>query len=233
MLFIDTSNTKEIEKYISLGICNGITTNQKILQNCNIKQTIQDILVVSEGYPINIELTKTSGTDDDLIAEATEYANQSKQIVIKIPMWGNGRGLRIAQRLQEIDIKTNITCCMSAEQVLLASLSGATYVSLFFRRIVDYQFSRLASHPESYQAACKIVSASSDLLSLYGSSTELIIGSIREPSDVTTCLLHGAGIITVPPKILEKMFQHPKTDETILEFDKAWTDLITQKTQEA
>ena len=34
----------------------------------------------------------------------------------------------------------------------------------------------------------------------------------------------GAHIVTIPPKILEQMPYHPKTEETIREFDRAWEE---------
>lgn len=229
MLFVDSSNTNEIKKWIcDYDVCRGVTTNPKILfqdNHPNIKKVIEDILKVSKGYPVNIELTRTNGTDKDLINEAAEYADNIENIVIKVPMWSDGRGLRIARQLQKIQIQTNITCCMNVEQVILAALAGANYVSLFFRRIVDYYISIGYSSEDAYEIACKTVLSSSNFLSERGLGTQLIVGSIREPRDVTAALLNGTDIVTVTPNILDKMFQHPKSEETIKEFDEIWRQL--------
>ena len=57
-----------------------------------------------------------------------------------------------------------------------------------------------------------------------GFATKIIVGSIRKPEDVDEAALAGAHIITIPYKILIQMPLHPKTEETIKEFDQAWLE---------
>jgi transaldolase len=52
----------------------------------------------------------------------------------------------------------------------------------------------------------------------------MIIGSIRDPFDVGDAFSAGAHIVTIPPKILEKMVFNQKTKETLEQFDQAWKD---------
>lgn len=228
MLFIDTAQPEEIKKYRQMGLISGITTNQKIFlkENCkNFKERIKELAKVSGELPLNLELTHTSGTDKELKTEALNFYESAKNVVIKVPMWGDGRGLRIAKRLKKVGVPVNITCCITTEQAILASLADVRYVSLFFNRIIDYNLSQKFSLREAYQIACETLSDTREYLNTIGSTTQIIAGSIRDPTDVTSCLISGADIVTVPPKILEQMFQHPKTDETILEFDQAWKEL--------
>lgn len=227
MLFLDSSNKDEIKKYICLKIINGVTTNQKIFlkdKQTDYKQAIIDVFKAGHGLPISIELTNTSGSDRDLVKEAMDYHTLSEDCVIKIPMWSNGRALRIAKMLKPLKIPVNITCCMSAEQVLLAAQAEVEYVSLFYNRIIDYKKQSLAL-VEAVEKANEVVADSYALLHDFQYSTQLIAGSIRKPSDVTSCLLYGADIVTVTPEVLAEMFNHPKTTETILEFDNAWKEL--------
>lgn len=234
MLYIDSSDINEVRKWIQeYGICRGVTTNQKILlkdKQTDIRQTILNILEVSNNLPVNVEITKTSGTDDELIYEATEYHDISHHIIIKIPMWSDGRGLRISRRLKKIGVSVNITACMSTEQIILATLAGVEYTSLFFNRMADYyhQSEGYGKH-EAYDIACETITESRDFLNENGLDTQLIVGSIRDPRDVTIASLSGADIVTVPPNILKKMFQHPKTEETITEFDNCWKELCNKK----
>ena len=48
------------------------------------------------------------------------------------------------------------------------------------------------------------------------------MGSIRHLMDVNEALEAGAHVVTVPPPILHKMVWHPRTVETIAEFNEAW-----------
>lgn len=209
---------------MNLGVINGVTTNQKILQkegNKDVIKTVSNICKVVKNLPVNVELTKTSGTDKELLIEAISYAEISKNIVIKIPMWGDGRGLRLVREIREAGIPTNITCCMSASQAMLAAEAQSDYISLFFNRIADY-YSQGFGEKNSYEIAKKTILNSRKYLEQEELNSWLIAGSIRAPVDVVSASISGAHVVTVPPKILEKMFYHPKTEETIKEFDNSW-----------
>jgi len=214
-IFLDTASVDEIKTILPWGIINGVTTNQKIFsmeKGINFKQRVQEILSLVDG-PLSVELTKTSGTDEELVKEAQEYASWSPNIVIKVPMWGDGRGLRITRKLKELEVKTNVTCMMTANQMLLASKVGATYASIFFNRVKDF-----GGDP------VKVIQESRRMIDVGGFTTKIITGSIRKPEDVNEAAIAGAHVVTIPYKIIVQMPLHWKTEETIKEFDQAWLE---------
>jgi transaldolase len=215
-IFIDTASSKEIKELLLWGVISGVTTNQKIFANekgVNFKERVHEILSVIDA-PLSIEVTKTNDSDYSLLAEAKEYSDWNpKNIVIKIPMFGNGRGLKIASMLHKEKIKTNITCLMTTNQVLLAALSGATYASIFFCRIRD-----------SGSDPIKVITDSRRIIEESHLPTKIIVGSIRTPDDVAQAAAAGAHIITITPKVLAQMPFHQKTEDTIREFDQAWVE---------
>jgi transaldolase len=217
-IFLDTASIDEIKAVLSWGIASGVTTNQKIFlttsKGIDFKQRIMEILSLING-PLSVELTKTSGSDDELIEEAKQYASLSPNIVIKVPMWGDGRGLRIINCLSRMGIKTNATCLMTTNQVLLACKAGATYASIFFNRIKD-----------SGGDPVQVISESRRIIDLGRFKTKIIVGSIRKPEDVSQAASAGAHIITITYKVLIQMPYHWKTEETIKEFDAAWQEYI-------
>jgi transaldolase len=214
-IFLDTANVDEIKAILPWGIISGVTTNQKIFlaeKGVNFKERVTEILKLVDG-PLSVELAKVGCSDKDLIEEAEEYASWGSNIVIKVPMWGDGKGLRIASRLKELGIKTNITCLISTNQMLLAAKVGATYASLFFNRVRDAK-----------EDPVKVIEESKRIFEEAGFSTRIIVGSIRKPEDVKEAVVAGAHIITIPYKILVQMPSHWKTEETIKEFDQAWLE---------
>jgi transaldolase len=214
-IFLDTANVDEIKAILPWGIISGITTNQKIFlaeKGINFKDRVMEILKLVNG-PLSIELAKIGCPDKDLIEEAKEYAGWGSNIVIKVPMWGDGKGLRIASKLKELGIKANITCLISTNQMLLAAKVGATYASLFFNRVRDAK-----------EDPVKVIKESKRIIDESGFSTRIIVGSIRKPEDVNEALVAGAHIVTIPYKILVQMPFHWKTEETIKEFDQAWLE---------
>jgi transaldolase len=222
-IFIDTANLKEIETILPWGIISGVTTNQKIFSNekgINFKDRVQEILAAIDA-PISIEITKTNDSDETLLAEAKEYSNWNpKNIVIKIPMFGNGRGLKLATMLHNQRIKTNVTCLMTTNQVILAALSGATYASIFFCRVRD-----------AGDDPVKVIQESKRIIEESHLSTKIIVGSIRTPDDVAQAAAAGAHIITITPKVLLQMPFHQKTEDTIKEFDQAWLEFKKSEAQ--
>ena len=215
-IFLDTASVKEIREILRWGVISGVTTNQKIFlaeKGCNFRERVQEILSLVDG-PLSVELTKTDATDDEMIAEAVEYSSWNpKNVTIKVPMFGNGRGLGIISQLGKRNVKTNATALISVNQVMLAAKAGATYASIFFNRVKD-----------AGEDAERVVRDSRALLDRMDTPTKIIVGSIRKPEDVAQAAIAGAHIVTIPYKILTQMPFHEKTEETITEFDRAWQE---------
>lgn len=212
-IFLDTASLDEIKRYLQWGIGDGVTTNQKIFlmeKGCSFEQRIRDICELVKG-PVSVETT--SHDYDELVKEGRYYSSLSPNVVVKVAMYKDGTGLRVVSKLAAEGIRTNVTALMTAGQALLAAKAGATYVSLFFRRIQD-----AGGNPEEEIKFC------ADFLAKGNLPSEIIAGSIREPRDVVLAAAAGAHVVTVPPKVLEQMPYHSKTEETILEFDRAWEE---------
>jgi transaldolase len=221
-LFLDTANLDEVQHLKEWEIIDGLTTNQKIFLNekgVNFKNHVRELLALVDG-PVSIEVT--SNDPEGFIAEAKEYAAWGKNVVIKVPMLANGTGLRTIRQLEKAGIKTNATILMTPSQVLLAAKAGASYASLFFRRIQD-----CGEDPE------RAVENSRAIIDGASFDTKLIIGSIRSPEDVSRAVMAGAHIVTVPYKILAQMPYHYHTEETAREFDLAWQEFKKAEAQTA
>jgi len=231
-LFLDTANVEEVAKYMKWGVIKGITTNQKIfsmeknLDRHYYEQRIKELL--QYDVPVSIELT-SNGTVGELIKEARFYQRKfdSENLVIKVPMWKDGKGLEVAKELLDGNIKVNMTCLIDINQAILACELGVTYVSLFYNRMIDYYKKELQQDlDEATNSALIEIDGLRNVIKMQGYGSKIICGSIREPRDVKNCLEFGAHIVTVTPKVLEQLPFHPKTEETIAEFDEAWKKFI-------
>lgn len=222
-IFLDTASVKEIKEMLPWGIISGVTTNQKIFlaeKGVNFKDRVLEILSLVDG-PISVELTKTAESDDELVHEAKEYSHWNpKNIVVKVPMFSDGRGLRIVSRLRKENIKTNMTCLITTNQVMLAAKAGATYASIFFNRVRDSGIDPI-----------KVIQESKRIIEEGHFPSKIIVGSIRKPEDVNEAAAAGTHIITIPYKILVQMAFHQKTEDTIKEFDQAWLEFKKAESQ--
>jgi transaldolase len=121
--------------------------------------------------------------------------------------------MKIVSKLREENIKTNMTVLVNTNQVLLAAKAGATYASIFFGRTKDAGIDPV-----------RIIRESRSIIDQGGLDTKIIVGSIRAQENVAEAAVAGAHVITIPYKILMQMVYHPKTEETIAEFDRCWVE---------
>lgn len=215
-IFLDTASIAEVRKWKKRLFLDGITTNQKIFlaeKGINFRTRVFEICNENVG-DVSVELT--SHGVGEMIEEARKYATWHKAIVIKVPMTPDGSGLEVIKKLKTYGIKTNATCMMTADQLILAAKAGATYVSLFYNRSKD---SGKDADRELQKAKVFLTKDSTP-----AKKPQIIVGSIRKPSDVSDAFFAGADIVTIPPKILEEILDNKKTIETIKEFDDAWKE---------
>lgn len=216
-IFLDTASVDEIREFLSRGIGDGVTSNQKIFLaegNVDFKQRVLEICNMKRAWPVSVETTKKGF--DELVEEAKLYAGWHKNVVVKVAMDKDGTGLKVVKKLHDLGIPTNMTVMVTFNQLYLSAKAGATYVSLFFNRARDAGLDPV-----------KIIHEIMPYLDKNPGS-ELIVGSIRKPEDVEEIVSAGAHIATITPKVLQAMPFHPKTEETIKEFDDAWTEFVAK-----
>jgi transaldolase len=217
-IFIDSSDPKEIKELYAWGCISGVTTNPLIIAkeapDADLAERIREVLSVSWG-DVSVELT--TETEHEMLEEALGYhAWDPARITIKVPF--SETGLRVLHQLVKRGIKTNVTCLMAMNQAYLAALTGATYVSLFSGRVQDMGYD-----------VRPVIAATRDVLDREGLASKIIVGSMRHLMDVNEALEAGAHVPTITPPILRKMVWHPRTIETIAEFNNAWRNRPRKK----
>ena len=211
MLFVDSSVPSEVKRIFSWGVASGVTTNPLIISrehgDVDLEACIREILACSHG-PVAVELT--SETYDEMLREALGYHEwDPERVHIKIPF--GELGLQVLRQLRQRHVRTNVTCMLSFNQVYLAALGGADYLSIFGGRVRD-----LGCDVRPLIAECRAV------LEREGLPGKLLVGSMRQMYDVNEAIQAGAHVVTVPAALFEKMLHHPRTESTIREFQEAW-----------
>jgi transaldolase len=209
--FIDTAEIDEVREAASLGLLDGVTTNPSLVAKSGreFKPVIEDICEIVDG-PVSAEVTATDY--EGMLEEGRRYAGWADNVIIKCPLTRDG--LKACRQLTDDGIGVNVTLCFSTNQALLAARAGARYISPFIGRLDDI------GH-RGMDLIEKIVTA-------YGNydhiETEVLAASIRHPLHVTEAALAGADVSTVPAGVIDKMFQHPKTDSGLERFLQDWED---------
>ena len=203
--FVDIADVEEIKKAIEVGICDGVTTNPTLVMKSGKSQeeAVKEIAAAVGDRPVSVE-----GISDDaegIVKEAEEFVKWGKNIVIKVPMTKDG--MRAVKMLSKKGIKTNVTLVFSPSQALIAAKAGATYVSPFVGRLDDVSEDGMQLVRDILEIYCN-----------YGFKTEVIVASVRHPEHVIESAKAGAHVATVPPKVLEQLWNHPLTDKGIQKF---------------
>lgn len=202
--YLDTANLDAIKKYAP--IVEGVTSNPAIMGNEATLQEkrLKEICDLVPTLPVSGEVIYANSVQQ-ICEDARKIAAIAPNIIIKIP--GNINGLASIKILKAEGFKLNITCLMTFKQLALAAQLGADYVSQFYCRAKDAGVDSVRQ-----------INMAREFIELNNLKTEIIVGSLRNPSDIETALLTRAHILTISPELLEHSFTHSKTQSSIEEF---------------
>jgi transaldolase len=206
--FIDSANLVEIRAAMDMGLVDGVTTNPSLMakEGGDWHEIAREICHLVPG-PVSLEVIALD--TDGMVREGRELMQFGPNVVVKVPM--TGEGLKAVRILKSMDIDTNVTLVFSAAQALLAAKAGARYVSPFLGRLDDVG-----------QDGMELVRQIMTVFENFGFATEVIAASVRSPMHVLDAALTGAHVATVPFKILTQLLSHPLTDKGIEAFLKDW-----------
>ena len=209
-IFIDSASITEIEKWLKMGVIDGVTTNPSIMLQDGVYDAeagAKEIAALVNPRPVSVEVT--TNDLEEMITQAQRFASWAPNIVIKIPQITQD-GVPcygVIRQLETEGIKVNATIALSLGQVILAAKAGVTYISIFAGRVAD----------EGGNAA-EVIKNSVDWLERWKFESKIIVGSIRAVGDVLSAAIAGAHIITIPPQFLDKMADHKYSRETVRQF---------------
>ena len=209
-LFLDSAITDEIKQYFSTGMIDGVTTNPTLIYKSgrDPEDVYQELIDI--GVPdISMEVV---GDENTMIGEGRRLIKKfgNRQSTIKVPC--TVEGLAACRALSDEGARVNVTLIFSLAQSILAHKSGATYISPFVGRVDDNSFNGLELIKEIAATFC-----TQDV-----DSTKVLAASLRDVHSVAECFTYGADIVTMPPKIFDKMYNHVLTDAGLAQFEKDW-----------
>ena len=206
--FIDSANINEIREALSLGMCDGVTTNPSLV--AKEKRPFDDVVrEILEAVPGPVSLEVVSLDAPGMVAEAKKLVDLGGNVVIKVPL--TTEGLKATKTLSGEGIDVNQTLVFSPLQALMAAKAGAAYVSPFVGRLDDIA-----------QNGMELVEQILGIYDNYGFSTEVIVASVRHPIHVLKAATLGADIATIPFNVIAQLAKHPLTDAGIEKFLADW-----------
>ena len=200
-IFLDTADTELIRKYYGTGLIDGVTTNPTLIRKSGrdpeeVYQEIQDIGL----RDISMEVV---GDANEMIEEGIRLATKfPKSATIKVPCTPDGL-LACAELSCKDLIRVNVTLIFDVAQAILSAKAGAAYVSPFVGRLDDNSI-----------AGLNLIKDIDEVFRVQAiHRTKILSASIRYVNSVSQSFANGANIVTMPPSVFDKMYNHVLTDK--------------------
>ncbi len=219
-IYCDIADLALIKKFNKKNIVKGFTTNPSLIRKAgakNYKEYSKKILKICKNKPLSLEVF--GDTKITMIDQALKINTWGKNVYVKVPII-NSKGIfsgKIIKELNKKKIKLNITAVYSAQQTkrILSCIDKKTKViiSIFAGRAADCGNDPVPEFKKSLKLARNY------------RNVEILWASVREPYNYLQAKDLGCHIITIPPKIIEKIENFGKsldnlTKETVKIFLK-------------
>ena len=219
-IFCDIAELNTIRKFNKKKIVKGFTTNPSLMRNAgakNYSQYSKKILKISKKKPVSLEVF----ADDmrNMRKQALIINSWGNNVYVKIPVT-NSKGKfmgKLIKDLNNLNIKLNITAVYTSSQTrqILKNLNkkSKVIISIFAGRAADVGKDPIPEFKKSIKYSKKF------------KNVEILWASVREPYNYLQAKQLGCHIITVPPKLIEKIEKFGKpfqklTKETVVGFLK-------------
>ena len=205
-IFCDTADIKIIKKFSKNSLVSGFTTNPTLMRFSgakNYKTYAKKLLKICKKKPISLEVI--ADKFDEIEKQAYEIKSWGNNVYVKVPVTnskGNFSG-KIIKRLSDKGLKLNITAVYTANQVkkIVKCLNKNSYsiISIFSGRMAD-----VGKDPVPIiQKSVKITKKMKKIKILWASTREAY--NYMQANDCK------CEIITMPPKIIEKISKFGKS----------------------
>ena len=211
-IFLDTADVSIILNHFETGLIDGVTTNPTLIRKSG--RDPEDVyLELAEAGVRDISM-EVVGSRDEMTSEGRRLATKFQEVAtIKVPCTPDG--LYTCNQLAKDGTKVNVTLIFDAAQAILAAKAGATYVSPFVGRLDDNSVNGL-----------DVIKDISEIYQTHWIKTQILSASIRGVKAVSTSFALGAQVVTMPPSVFEKMYNHVLTDKGLELFDADWASVV-------
>ena len=209
-IFCDIADSKAINKFNKKSIVNGFTTNPSLMRKAGAKsyeKYSKLLLKICKKKPISLEVFADNFTEME--KQALKINSWGKNIYVKIPVV-NSKGKFTGQLIRKLNkrrIKLNITAVYTIAQVkkINRCLDNKTnsIISIFSGRMADVGKDPVPIIKKAVQMTNK------------KNKVEILWASVREPYNYIQAKQLGCQIITMPPKIIDKVSNFGKSFEKL------------------
>jgi transaldolase len=211
-LLLDSADPAAWAEWLPSGLFHGVTTNPTLLlraaRPCRLDELERLTREALDRGMQEIHLQAWGGDAEALAACGAGLAALAPgRVLVKLPI--TRAGAQAARRLIHADVPVTFTACYAVPQVLVAAALGARYIAPYLGRIGDLSRDGHADLIAMQQA-----------LNGVGSTTRLLVASLRDPTDLTRLAAAGVCCFTLAPSVAAALFAVAPTVEAAAQFER-------------
>ena len=216
-LYLDTVDVEQVRRFNACLPVKGVTTNPSILAKAGVG--VNDVLPELAkilGSEARFHVQVVSQTVAEIVEEAKNIDALPYDMVVKIP--ATEIGLAAIKIVKKQSIQVLATAVYSAQQGVMAALSGADYLAPYVNRMDTM--------------GCDGVGVVADLQKLitqYDLACKVLPASFKNTLQVMDVMKLGVAAITLPVDVAAQMITHPAVVPAIEQFDQDWQSTFGTK----
>ena len=214
LLFLDTADISEIQRFKELGLISGVTTNPVLLRAECIKTDTKPLDLIAKicnlcaDLPVSAQVV--SSTYEARIAEVDSILGIATNAIAKLP--ADPLTMEMLSKNPQILDRVNITAVFNVATLYLFSLFSPKYISCIFDKNEDWGVDH------SFESGC---------ISNYNVGMSKLIGaSIRNALSLSNHLSLGFDILTVPPSTLKSSLSDVRSQHVIQSMNEGWESIL-------
>ncbi len=219
-LMLDTANLEEIRKGLETYPINGVTSNPSITKaegGIDFFAHMHQIRnIIGEERSLHVQVVAHDA--EHIIAEAEKILSiLGRNTFIKIPV--TEEGLKAIKILASRQVNITATAIYTTMQGILAMLSGARYLAVYYNRMLNIDID-----------AAKVIKELSRLLWANSTNCQVLAASFKNLSEITTSYASGASCCTVPYSLLQTGLHMPSITRAVHDFSENWEEVYGNRT---
>ena len=219
-IYCDIAKIEDIKFFKKFSIVKGFTTNPTLMRKAgakNYEKYCIEIAKILKDTKKTVSFEILADDYKNMVNQGIKINKWGRNIYVKVPVVNSKNQFtgKVIKNLNSKNIKLNITAVYSANQTrkVLKMINKKTRViiSIFAGRAGDVGKDPVPEFVKSIKMAKKF------------KNVEILWASVREPYNYIQAKQLGCHIITVPPKIIEKIEKFGKSfDQLTIETVKAF-----------
>lgn len=211
-LLLDSADQAAWREWLGSGLFHGITTNPTLLGRAGMAcefSRLEDLARAALDLGAHEIQLQAWGSTAGALADCGRQlaAPGPDRILVKLPMTRSG--VDAAKRLLDEHLRVTFTACYEVSQVVMAAALGVDYIAAYLGRLNDAGRDGFAE-----------VAAMQCALDKLGSSTRLLVASLREAADLGRLATLGLRTFTLSPAVAAAVFANADTDAAVAQFER-------------